>query len=163
MPDFAGAAAGRARIRFAAGLGAGARTGFAHHRRGDTDLRGLALERFLEADFHVVAQIRTALAALATPAAAAAAHAEQVLENIGKGRGEVGAEAVRAAACPLLERGMTEAVIGRALVAVLENVIGLVEFFELVLAFGVARITIRMMLHGELAERGLEIGLAAGA
>ena len=78
--------------------------------------------------------------------------------------GEIGAEAVRSPAhAALLEGGVTEAVIGGALVAVLEDVIGLVDLFEFVLAFGVARIAIRMMLHGELAERGLELGVAAGA
>ena len=125
-------------------------------------MRGLAREGLLEADFHVVAQIRAALAALAAAAAPAAAHAEQVFENVGEGRGEIGAEAVRAAAhAALLEGGVTEAVIGGALVAVLEDVVGLVEFLESVLAFGIARIAVRMMLHGELAERGLEFGVAA--
>ena len=71
---------------------------------------------------------------------------------------------MRAAAhAALLESGMAEAVIGGALIAVLEDVVGLVEFFELVLAVGVARIAVRVMLHGELAERGLELDLGAGA
>src|SRR4051794_9917797 len=63
----------------------------------------------------------------------------------------------------VLERGVAEAVIGGALVAVLEYFIGFVEFAEPVFAFGVARIAIRMMLHGELAEGRLEIDLGAGA
>src|SRR5476649_1121253 len=165
MPDLAGAAAGRALLRLAAGLGAGAGAGFAGHRGRDADLRGLAGKSLCQADFHIVAQIRAALAALAPPAAAAAAaHAEQVFENVGECMGEIGAEAVRSPAhAALLEGGVTEAIIGGALVAVLEHVIGLVELFEFVLAFGVARIAIRMMLHGELAERGLELGVAAGA
>ena len=70
---------------------------------------------------------------------------------------------MRAAARALLEGGMAEAIIGGPFVAVLEDVVGLVEFFEFMLAFGVARIAVRMMLHGELAESGLEFGLAAGA
>ena len=74
--------------------------------------------------------------------------------------GEIGAEAVPATHAALLEGGVAETVIGGALVAVLEHVIGLVELFELVLALVVARIAIRMMLHGELAERGLEVGVA---
>ena len=66
-----------------------------------------------------------------------------------------------AAHAALLESGMAETVIGGALIAVLENVVGLVEFFELVLAVGVARVAVRVMLHGELAERGLELDLGA--
>jgi hypothetical protein len=67
------------------------------------------------------------------------------------------------AATALLEGGVAETVIGGALVAVLKHVIGLVDFLELVLAFVVARIAIRVKLHGELAERGLQLGLGAGA
>ena len=78
-----------------------------------------------------------------------------------KAEREIGAEAVPAAAHAVLERGVTEAVIGGALVAVLQHVIGFVDFLEVVLAFVVARIAVRMMLHGELAERGLEFGVAA--
>ena len=68
-----------------------------------------------------------------------------------------------ATAAALLESGMAEAVIGGALVAILEDFVGLVEFAEFVLAFGVARIAIRMMLHGELAECALQLDLGAGA
>ena len=75
----------------------------------------LPVKRFLEADLHVVAQVGAALAAGA--ALARAAHAEDAFEDIGERRAEIGAEAVRAAACALLERGVAEAVIGGALVA----------------------------------------------
>ena len=71
---------------------------------------------------------------------------------------------MRAAAhAALLEGGVAEAVIGGALVAVLQDVIGLVDFLEAVLAFLVAGIAVGMMLHGELAERGLQLGVARGA
>ena len=58
---------------------------------------------------------------------------------------------------------MAEPVIGGALVAVLEHVVGLVELLELVFALVVTRIAIGMMLHGELAECGLEVGVAGVA
>ena len=58
---------------------------------------------------------------------------------------------------------MTEAVIGGALVAVLEDVVGLVDFLELVFAVVVTRIAIRMILHRELAERRLELPVVDGA
>src|SRR5450759_2078260 len=141
------------------GLGAGAGAGFADHRGRDADLRGLAGKGLFQADFHVVTQIRAALAALPAAAAPAAAHAKQIFENVGECMGKIGTKAVRSPAhAALLEGGVTEPVIGGALVAVLEDVIGLVEFFEFVLAFGVARIAIRMMLHGELAVGGFEFG-----
>ena len=63
----------------------------------------------------------------------------------------------------VLEGSMAEAVIGGALVAVLEHVIGLVDFLEAMLAIFVARIAIGVMLHGELAERCLEFDLGAAA
>ena len=108
----------------------------------------------LERDLHVVAQVRAALA----PAAAAppAAHAEQVFEDVREGRGEVGAEAVALPAAALLERRVAEAVIGGALLPVLQDVIGLVDLLELVLAFLVAGIAVGVPLHRELAIGGLE-------
>ena len=93
-----------------------------------------------------------------------AAHAEHVFEDVGEGRAEIGAEAVRAAhAAALLERGMAEAVVGGALVGVLEDVVGLVDFLELVLAVLVAGIAVRVTLHRELAIGRLELGVARGA
>ena len=94
-------------------------------------------------------------------ALARAAHAEDALEDVGEGRAEIGAEAVRAAADALLEGGVAEAVVGGALVAVLQDVIGLVDFLELGLAILVAGIAVGMKLHGELAIRGLHVGLAS--
>ncbi len=130
---------------------------FAGDGDGNLDLRGLALERLFEADFHIVAQVGATLAAAA---GALARHSEQVFENIGEGRGEARAEAGMAAthAAALLERRMAEAVIGGALVAVLEDLIGLVDFLEPDLALGIAGILVRMPLHRELAERCLELG-----
>src|SRR5262245_13323984 len=83
VTDFSLAVAGRAGLRLAAGLGARARAGLADHRSGEADLRLLAAERLLERDLHVVAQVGAALAAAGT-AAAPAAHAEEVVENVGK-------------------------------------------------------------------------------
>ena len=49
----------------------------------------------------------------------------------------------RALTAVMLERGMTEAVIGRALVSILEDFVGLVDLLELVLGVLVAGIAIR--------------------
>src|SRR5207344_1121778 len=90
LADLAVPLAHRAGLRLGAGLGAGAGADFAGDRGRNAHLRGLAGERLLERDLHVKAQVVAALA----PAAAAlpSAHAEEVVENIGEGRGEIGAE-----------------------------------------------------------------------
>src|ERR1700730_13919994 len=51
---------------------------------------------------------------------------------------------------------MAEAVIGGALVAVLETLVGLVDFLEADFAGGIARIFVGMPLHRKLAEGRLE-------
>src|ERR1700690_1029236 len=61
-------------------------------------------------------------------------------------------------AAALLKRRMTEPVIGRALFAVLEDFVGLVDFLEAYFAGGVARILVRMPFHRKLAECRLEFG-----
>ena len=52
---------------------------------------------------------------------------------------------------------MAEAVVGGALLRVLQRLVGFVDFLEPVLAGMVAGIAVGMELHGELAERGLEL------
>src|ERR1700753_2907137 len=67
------------------------------------------------------------------------------------------------AAAALLERGVAEAVIGGALVAVLEDLVGLVDFLELDFALGIAGILVRMPLHRQLAERCLQPSVVGSA
>ncbi len=62
----------------------------------------------------------------------------------------------------LLEGGMAEPVIGGALVAVLQDFVGFVDFLELDFAGGIARILVRMPFHRELAERRLELAVVRG-
>src|SRR5256885_7222609 len=57
---------------------------------------------------------------------------------------------------------MAIAVIGGALIAVLEDLVGFVDFLELHFAGGIARILVRMPFHRELAEGRLELGLVRG-
>src|SRR4051794_40635290 len=54
---------------------------------------------------------------------------------------------------------MAVAVIGGALLAVLQDFIGFVDFLEADFAGGIARILVRMPFHRELAEGRLELGL----
>src|SRR5581483_12420326 len=115
------ATAHAAGFRLGAGLCANAGTGLASHRDRNLDLRRLALKSFLERDFHVVAQVGTALATATRPLPG---HAEQILENIGEGGSKAGAKTC-AGAIAVLEGGMAEAIIGRALFAVFEDFVGL--------------------------------------
>ena len=62
----------------------------------------------------------------------------------------------------LLERGVAETIIGRALLRVLQRLVGFVDFLEFVLAGLIAGIAVGMELHGELAESALEL-LLVGA
>ena len=84
----------------------------------------------------------------------ARAHAEEIVEDIREGRGEVGAEAVGRAAAAMLECGVAETVVGCALVGVLEDLVGLVDLLEAVLGPVVTGIAIRVTLHRLLAKRG---------
>ena len=133
-----------------------ARTGLAGRQCRHADRRLFAGERLLEADFHVVAQIAAALAGLL---AAPAAHelAEHLLEDVGKAAGGLETAALAAAPCSVLEGAMAEAVIGGALLIVLQDVIGFVDFLEFVLGRLVARIAIRMILHGQRTIGLLEL------
>ena len=63
----------------------------------------------------------------------------------------------------LIEGGMTKLVICRALLRILERLIGLVEVLETLLSLLVTGIAIRMTFLGELAESGFEILLGRGA
>ena len=118
--------------------------------------------RFFERDLHVVAKIGAALAARGA-AGAAARHAEDAFEDVCECGAEIGAEAVAAAHAAMFKSGVTEAVISGTLVAVLEDVVGLVDFLEAVLAVLIARIAVGVMLHRELAERCLQLDFRAGA
>src|SRR5690606_176974 len=130
------AAAGGALPRLGAGLGARAVAGLADNRGRQREGRGLALVGILEGNLEVVAHVGAPFAAAAGIAAAAGtgpSHevAEQVVEDVRHGGGEVGAEAVGAVhAAALLEGGMAEAVVGRALLRVLQRLVGFVDFLE---------------------------------
>src|SRR5438270_908057 len=93
----------------------------------------------------------------------AAAHAEQIFENIREARGKIRAEAVRLSGAALLECRMAEPVVSGALLLVLQDVIGFVDFLEMMLAILVAGIAIGVPLHRELAVRRLHLRVGRGA
>ena len=53
---------------------------------------------------------------------------------------------------------MAELVVGGALLRVLQDLVGLVDLLEPLLGRLVARVAVRVVLHGELAEGPLELG-----
>src|SRR5262249_61714530 len=106
-------------------------------------------------------QTGAALAAAAA-SAATAAHTEQVIEDVSEGGRHI-AKAVGRAGAGMLEGGVAEAVIGRALVGILEDLVGLVDLFEADFAALVAGIAIGVPLHRELAEGGLQFTLVRRA
>ncbi len=63
----------------------------------------------------------------------------------------------------VLERGVAEPIIGRALVGILEDLVGLVDLLEAMLGALVVGIAIRMALHRLLAESSLDVAVARGA
>ena len=153
----AGAGAQRAGRRLGSGPGAGAAAIAAGDGGRHTDLRGLAGIGFLERDLHIVAQVGAALASAARTAAPAAHHlTENILENVGKAAAAKAVGKTAATAAVVFESGMSEPVISRALLRVLQRLVGFVDFLELLLARRVAGIAIGMELHGELAESALE-------
>ena len=68
------------------------------------------------------------------------------------------AAAVHAA---ILEGRMAEPVVGRALLRILQRLVGFADFLELVLAGVVAGIAVRMKLHRELAESSFQLLLVS--
>ncbi len=70
---------------------------------------------------------------------------------------EVGAEAAAGSAAVAFEGGVAELVVGRALLGVLEDLVGFVDLFEFLFGVGVLRISVRMMLLGETAEGGFQL------
>ena len=130
----------------------------------------------LEGDLEVVAQVGAATgpAAATSPAAekfvedaaapAAALLAEDLAEDVEGIVESAAARASRAAArstSTLLEGGVAEAVVGGALLRILQDFIGLGDLLEHLLRLLVARILVGMKLHGLLAV-GLLHFLVAG-
>ena len=66
-------------------------------------------------------------------------------------------------AAAVLEGGMAEAIIGCALVRILEDLVGLVDLLEASLAGLVPRIAVGMPFHRQLAKRGFQLPIVDGA
>jgi hypothetical protein len=155
------ALAGRAGDRLGAGLGAAPLAGVARRQRRHPHARLLALEGVLEADLEIIPEV--AAAALALAALAAHELAEHLVEDVGEAAGRPEAEiAGTGAPVAALEGGVAEAVVGGPPLVVLEDVVGLAQLLEAMLGRLVARVAVRVVLHGELAIGLLDV-LRAGA
>ena len=89
--------------------------------------------------------------------------AEHLVEDVAEaGAAEVEAAGLRAAT--VFEGGVAVTVIGRALLVVLEDFVGLAHVLELGFRGGVAGVAVRVVLHGELAVRLFQVvrGCVAG-
>ena len=149
------AAAQVAAPRAGAGLCARTVARFALGGDFDFDFGLLAVERLVQRDFHVIAQVGPA-ALLLPPAASAKGRTEDRFENIaqvGETRPRAG---TTAAGHALLERFVAETVIGRAFLRVLQAVIGFADRLEPGFSFRVAGILVRMPAHRKLAVRRLD-------
>jgi hypothetical protein len=153
--------AGRAGHRLGAGLRAAPLAHLAGGQGRHPDIGLLALEGLFQGDLEIVSEVAAAALALA---AALAAHelAEHLVEDVGEAAGIGEAEAAGAGRVAVLEGGVAEAVVGGALLVVLQNVIGLAQLLELRLGRLVARVAVGVVLHGQLAIGLLQL-LGAGA
>ena len=96
-------------------------------------------------------------------ALAAAEHvAEDVAEHLVEDVVDI-AEARPAIAVRAIHPGMAEAVVGGAFLRVGEDRIGLVDFLEAAGGVVAAAVAVGVVLHGQLAEGGLEPRLVAAA
>ncbi len=160
-------AAGRAGLQVRAGSAAGTAAGRTAAGFADLDFFFDAAGGLFEFDFEIVAQVGAATLLGTTTAAAA----EKVFEDAAAARTENLAEEIkgvvepRPGACPAaFERGVTVTVVGRPFVGIDQDVVGLRDLLEVFLCLLVARIAVRVVLHGELAVAVLDFldGSAAG-
>ena len=111
-------------------------------------------ERFLEAELDIVAKVGAARRVLTNCAALVHELAEDGRENVGETIDSGIGEWVAAAA--ILEGRMPEAVVSRALLRILQHVIGLVDRLEVRLAFLAAILAVGMVFLGEASIGGLD-------
>ena len=117
-----------------------------------------AAGRFFERERYVAANVAALVDAV--PAAAAA---EQVAEQVAE-RGEDVFDVVEVVGAVLaVQAGVAEAIVARALVGVVENLERLGGFLEPLDGVLVARVAVRMILHGQLAIRRRDLAVRGGS
>jgi hypothetical protein len=136
--------------------GAPSVAGFAAGECFDRDRRLGSCKRLFERQFEVVAQVRSARGILTLPARIHEL-AEDRREDIGEAVEARTAAAERIAA--VLESRLAEAVVGRALLRILEAFIGLADRLEARLLLGTAAVPVWMAFLGQPAIRRLDRGV----
>ena len=138
---------------------AAAVAGFALDQRGDLDAPLDAGDGFFQIQFQHVADVGTTSRSARTGGATAKNIAEDIAKDISHVRTT---RPATAAAHAVLERRMAVRVVGTALVAVRQHFIGFLAFLERCLCSSVARIAVRVVLHGTTPISLLQL-LVAGA
>jgi hypothetical protein len=117
-----------------------------------------AESRLLQLYFHVVSQIRPATPIVGAHSRTAAkeslensAAESAAAENFAKDFERVMKTATTEPGTSLRERGVTEAIVSRALVRIHQDVVRFAQFLKFFLGVWIVRILIRMELYGELA------------
>ncbi len=115
----------------------------------------------LQGDLEIETQVLAAHVRASTGASTRTAGAKHLLEDIAEHRAEIEAlaalEGTARATGAAFEGSRPITVIGSALLRVLQDVVGVIDVFEFLLGFLVTRIAVRVMLHGEFAERLLYV------
>lgn len=157
-PHLAGAVAGGTGLGGGTGFGAAAAAELAFHQGRDADLDFFARDGFFQGQGEVIAQVGAAVHA---PSPASPPTAEEVAEDVAEDVEATATEAPSPGPAESLARihaGMAELVVGRALLGVVQDLVGLFGFLELALRF-LPGIPIRVVFHGEASIGLFQIGV----
>src|SRR5690606_19270042 len=125
---------------------AAAIAGVAGDRGGDGDALLRSLESVLQRDAEVITQVRATGIGAGPPAPRSTRATEEILEDIGEAAAKIEARRAgpRAAAHAAFEGAVAEAVVGRALLVILQHVIGFVHFLEFLFRIGIIGVAVGM-------------------
>ena len=158
--DLATTVALRAGDRIHALLGAAPLAGRAAEEDRELDLLLGAVDRFLERQAQVVAQVGARLRPAAARRIGRAGPAEEGIEDVAEPAEALEARATRAAGA--VHPGRAEHVVALTLLRIGEDLVGLVDLLELLLRLG-RGVDVRVPLLGELAEGALQLGVGRAA
>ncbi len=147
--------------RLGAFLGTAAIAGIATDQGRHLDGDGGAAYRLFQIQLHGVAQITATLRRGATTTAATT---EDIAEYVAEDIGEVATTPETAGAAHVrIHAGMTVLVVGRPLVGIGQNLVGLVGFLEFLFRLLVIRVAVRVILHCQPAIGFLQLGFTGAA
>ncbi len=153
--DLAAAAAGRTAYRRTALFRTRTVTFIAGDQLRHTDLYGGASHRIFELQIEIIPEVRPAKNALAArrtpPGNTPEDVAENRIEDIAKPAGPEAAGSETAGARACVNARLAKLVIGSPFPVIGKNIIGLLDFLELVRGTGIILVAIGMILHGQAA------------